>query len=97
VVDSFFVLSIDNSPGSPCLLHLALQTMKSSSARLALSTWRNYLRCVQKAIEFTIKHGVFCFPVVNTQTLQGAMLFFQQLRQIGTSWSSMRTFRIFLI
>ena len=93
VVDSLFVLPIDNSPGSPYLLHLALQTMKSSSARLALSTWRNYLRCVQKAITFTIKHGVVCFPVVNTQTLRGAMLFFQHLRQIGTSWSSMRTFR----
>ena len=65
VVDSLFVLPIDDSPGSPYLLHLALQTMKSSSARLALSTWRNYLRCVQKAIEFTIKHGVVCFPVVD--------------------------------
>jgi len=87
------VLINDNSPGSPYLLHLALQTMKSSSAPLALSTWRNYLRCVQKAIEFTTKHGVVCFPVVNTQSLRGAMFWFQHWRQIGTSWSSMRTFR----
>ena len=93
IVDSLFLLPIDDSAGSPYLLHLALQTMKSSSSRLALSTWRNYLRCVQKAIDFTIKFGVVCFPVVNTQTLRGSMIFFQHLRQIGTSWSSMRTFR----
>ena len=93
IVDSLFLLPIDDSAGSPYLLHLALQTMKSSSSRLALSTWRNYLRCVQKALDFTIKFGVVCFPVVNTQTLRGSMIFFQHLRQIGTSWSSMRTFR----
>jgi len=93
VVDGLFLLPIADEPGSPYLLHLALQTMKSSSARLALSTWRNYLRCVRKAVDFTAKHGVLCFPVVNERTMRGAMIFFQHLRHTGTSWSSMRVYR----
>lgn len=56
------VLPMDDLLGSPYLLHLAFQTMKSSSVRLASSTWRNYLRCVQKAVDFTIKRCLFSRP-----------------------------------
>ena len=93
LVDGLFKLPCDDRPGPDYLLHLALQSLKSSSARLALSTWRSYHRCVQKVVEFMAKQGVVCFPVMTTALAQGCMLFFQHLRQNGATWSTMRTFR----
>ena len=58
LVDGLFTLPCDDRPGPDYLLHLALQSLKSSSARLALSTWRSYHRCVQKVVEFMAKQGV---------------------------------------
>ena len=81
------------SSGSPYLLQLAFDTLQSSSSRLALSTWRTYIRCVQKSVTFTSTHGVVCFPVLNHQIAKGCMLFFQHMRAQGMTWSSMRGFR----
>ena len=83
----------DPASGSPYLLQLAFSAMRSASHRLALSTWKGYIRCVQKAITFTEVHGVVCFPVLNGAIAKGCQLFFQHLRAQGLAWGTMRTFR----
>ena len=85
--------SFDEDESCSYLWRLALDTLRSSSGRLALSTWRNYIACVREAVDFTARYGVVCFPVVNEQTSRGCMLFFQHLRAQGRTWNYMRVRR----
>lgn len=85
--------SREAASGSPYLLQLAFSLLRTSSSRLALSTWKNYIRCVQKAITFTEQFGIVCFPVLNHSIARGCMLFFQHLRAEGCTFSTMRSIR----
>ena len=85
--------SFEEDESCSYLWRLALDTLRSSSGRLALSTWRNYIACVREAVDFTARYGVVCFPVVNEQTSRGCMLFFQHLRAVGASWGTLRGVR----
>ena len=70
LVDGLFTLPCNDRPGPDYLLHLALQSLKSSSAHLALSTRRSYHCCVQKVVELMAKQVVVCFPVITTALAQ---------------------------
>ena len=85
--------SYDEHELCPYLLRLAMDTLRSSSGRLALSTWRNYTACVREAVEFTARYGVVCFPVLNERSARGCMMLFQHMRAQGRSWNYMRVRR----
>ena len=94
MVDSLVSLPhVGPAAGAPYLLQLSYAMLRSQSARLALSTWKNYIRCVDRSITFMQDSGIVCFPVLNERFARGAMLFFQHLKAEGLTWASLKSFR----
>ena len=94
MVDSLISLpEVTASDGAPYLLQLSYAMLRSHSARLAMSTWKNYIRCVDRSVSFMQDTGIVCFPVLNERSARGAMLFFQYLKGEGLAWASLKSFR----
>ena len=81
--------SYDEHELCPYLLRLAMDTLRSSSGHLALSTWRNYTACVREAVEFTGHRGeqvglsastAAGFPFVSTTSIYAGSIQLAQLQ-----------------
>ena len=60
LVDSLVSLPhVGPAAGAPYLLQLSYAMLRSQSARLALSTWKNYIRCVDRSVTFMQDSGIY--------------------------------------
>jgi hypothetical protein len=57
------------------------------------STWNSYQRCMREMVLFMRRSGIIIFPVQEIYHARGMCLFFEHLRNTGTSWAKMAHFR----